>query len=186
MPRLTPLVMGVLVVLLAGCASAAIGDPTAPASVFATSSPSHGPDSPAPSPTQAPTAAPDSPSPSPSQAATAAPDSLPSPPTDVTARSNGPGKPGTMFKVHLTWTQAAPTDSYRIYEYETGEGPGYGKCVFDKAMAGLLMETQPGATSADVSLDSAVTGAGVRCLYVLALNPAGESAPTLAWRSEAG
>ena len=183
MPRLTPLVMGVLVVLLAGCASAAIGEPTAPASVFATSSPSHGPDSPAPSPTQAPTAAPDSPSPSPSQAATATPDSLPSPPTDVTARSKGPGKPGTMFKVYLTWTQAAPMDAYRIYKYETGEGPGYGKCVFDKAMAGLLMETQPGATSADVSLDSAVSGAGVRCLYVVALNAAGESSPMLAWRS---
>ena len=186
MPRLAPLVMGVLVVLLAGCATAAIDLPTAPASVSATSSPSPEPGSSSLSPSQAPTAAPDSPSPSPSQAATAAPDSLPSPPTHVTATSNGPGNPGTMFKVHLTWTQAAPTDSYRIYEYQTGAGPGYGKCVFDKAMAGLLMETQPGATSADVSLDSAVTGAGVRCLYVLALNPAGESAPTLAWRSEAG
>jgi len=183
MPRLTPLVMGVLAVLLAGCASAAIGEPTAPASVFATSSPSHGPDSLAPSPTRAPTAAPDSPSPSPSQAATATPDSLPSPPTHVTATSDGPGNPGTMFKVHLTWTQTAPADSYRIYEYQTGAGPGYGKCVFDKAMAGLLMETQPGATSADVSLDSAVTGAGVRCLYVVALNAAGESSPMLAWRS---
>jgi hypothetical protein len=48
------------------------------------------------------------------------------------------------------------------------------------------METQPGATSADISLDSAVSGAGVRCLYVLALNPAGESPPTLAWKSESG
>jgi hypothetical protein len=28
-----------------------------------------------------------------------------------------------MFKVHLTWTQAAPMDAYRIYKYETGEGP---------------------------------------------------------------
>ena len=72
-------------------------------------------------------------------------------------------------------------DAYRIYKYETGEGLGYGKCVFDKAMAGLLIETQPGATSADVSLDSAVTGAGVRCLYVVALNAAGESSPMLAW-----
>jgi hypothetical protein len=90
-----------------------------------------------------------------------------------------------MFNVHLTWTQAAPMDAYRIYKYETGEGPGYGKCVFDKAMAtlGLLTETQPGATSADVSLDSAVTGAGVRCLFVVALNAAGESSPLLAWRS---
>jgi hypothetical protein len=88
-----------------------------------------------------------------------------------------------MFKVHLTWTQAAPMDAYRVYKYETGEGPGYGRCVFDKAMAGLLTETQPGATSADVSLDSAVSGAGVRCLYVVALNAAGESSPILAWRS---
>jgi hypothetical protein len=168
MPRLTPLVMGVLVVLLAGCAGAATGGPTAPASVSSTSSPSH---------------VPDSSSPPPSQAATATPGSSPSPPTGVAATSKGPGKPGTMFKVQLTWAQAAPTDAYRIYKYETGEGPGYGKCVFDKAMAGLLMETQPGATSADVSLDSAVTGAGVRCLYVVALNAEGESSPTLAWRS---
>ena len=168
MPRLMPLVMGVLALLLAGCASAVIDQPAATASVSAPLSTS---------------SEPGSSSLSPSQAATAAPDSLPSPPTDVTARSNGPGKPGTMFTVHLTWTQAAPMDAYRIYKYETGEGPGYGKCVFDKAMAGLLTETQPGATSADVSLDSAVTGAGVRCLYVVALNAAGESAPTLAWRS---
>ena len=169
MPRLTPLVMGVMVVLLAGCTAAAIDQPTAPASVSATPSQSSEPNSPSPSPSQA--------------TPTAAPVSLPSPPTDVTAKSKGPGNPGTMFKVQLTWTQAAPTDTYRIYKYETGEGPGYGKCVFDKAMAALLMETQPGATSADVSLDSAVTGAGVRCLYVVALNAAGESSPTLAWRS---
>ena len=45
------------------------------------------------------------------------------------------------------------------------------------------METQQAATSADVSLDSAVRGAGVGCLYVVALNAAGESSPTLAWRS---
>jgi hypothetical protein len=183
MPRLTLLVMGVLVVLLAGCAAPAIDRPTAAASGVATSSPSHEPDSPAPSATQAPTGAPDSPSPSPSQASTATPDSLPSAPTGVTARSEGPGKPGTMFQVHLTWTQAAPTDAYRIYKYETGEGPGYGKCVFDKAMAGLLLETRLGATSADISLDSAVSGAGVRCLYVVALNAGGESSPMLAWRS---
>ena len=168
MPRLTPLVMGVLVVLIAGCASAAIDRPTATASVSATSSPSSDPGS-----SLVP----------PSQAATAAPVSPPSPPTDVTGRSNGPGKPGTTFTAHLTWIQSAPTDAYRIYKYETGEGPGYGKCVLDKAIAVLLVETQPGATSADVSLDSAVTGAGVRCLYVVAMNAAGESSPTLAWRS---
>ena len=88
-----------------------------------------------------------------------------------------------MFKVSLTWTRAAPMDAYRIYNYRTGEGPGFGKCVFDNATADLLAVTQPGATSADVSLDSAETGAGVRCLYVVALNAAGESSPTLAWRS---
>ena len=85
MPRLTPHVMGVLVVLLAGCASEAIGEPTAPASVFVTSSPSHGPDSPSPSPSQA-----------------ATPDSLQSPPTDITGSSKGPGKPGTMFKPNFS------------------------------------------------------------------------------------
>ncbi len=166
MPRLTPLVMGVLVVLLAGCAPAAIDKPTATASVSATSTPS---------------SEPDSPSLAPSQAATAAPDSLPSPPTDVTATSDGPGKPGTMFTVKVTWAQAAPTDSHRIYEYQTGEGPGYGTCLFDTAKVSPLAETLSGATSAEVSLDSAVTGAGVRCLYVVALNAAGESSPMLAW-----
>jgi hypothetical protein len=88
-----------------------------------------------------------------------------------------------MFAVHLSWTPAEAEDAYRIYNYRTGEGPGFGKCVFDKARAELLTETQPGATSADVSLDEAETGAGVRCLYVVALNAAGESSPTLAWRS---
>jgi hypothetical protein len=87
-----------------------------------------------------------------------------------------------MFTIHLSWTSAATGDAYRIYEYDTGAGPGYGKCVFDKARGWQLMETGPGATSADVALDSAVTGAGVRCLYVVARNAAGESSPTLAWR----
>jgi hypothetical protein len=179
MPRLTPLVTTVLAVILAGCATAAVDQPTAPASVSADSSASSEFDG----PSLTPPAAAVSPAPSPSQAATAAPDSLPLPPTDLTARSNDPGKPGTMIKVHVAWTPAAPTDAYRIYQYQTGEGPGYGKCVFDKALAGLLMETQSGATSADVALDSAVTGAGVRCLYVVSLNAAGESSPLLAWRS---
>ena len=91
-----------------------------------------------------------------------------------------------MFRVYLTWTQAAPTDAYRVYENQTGEGPGYGKCVFDKTKATPLAETPSGATSADVSLDSAVTGAGVRCLYVVALNATGESSPTLGWHDRLG
>ena len=181
MPRLTPLVTAVLAVILAGCATAAVDQPTAPANVSASARPSLESGSPSSASAQAPTAVPDGSSASPSQAATAAPDSLPSPPTDVTATSNDPGKPGTMIKVHLTWTPAAPTDAYRIYKYETGVGPP--ECVLDMTKAGLLIETQPGATSADVSLDSAVTGAGARCIYVVAVNGAGESAPTLAWRS---
>lgn len=182
MPRLTPLVVGVLVILLAGCAAAAIDQPTAPASVSATSSPSSEPGSSSLSPTQAPTPAPDSLSPSPSQAATATPDSLPSPPTDVTARSTGPGT-GAMIKVYLTWTQAVSTDAYRVYEYQTGEVPNP-ECVFNKELGGgPLGETQPGATSVEVKLDAAVTGAGTRCLYVVAVNAAGESSPILAWRS---
>jgi hypothetical protein len=56
-------------------------------------------------------------------------------------------------------------------------------CVFDKTIAGPPLETEPGAARADVSLDSAVSGAGVRCLYIVALNATGESAPTLAWQS---
>jgi hypothetical protein len=168
MKRLTPLVTGVLAVLLAGCTTAAIDQPTEPASASATSSPS----------SEA-----NIPSPSLSQAATSGPDSLPWPPTDVTARSDASGKPGTMFTVHLSWTPAGADNAYRIYNYRTGEGPGFGKCVFDKATAEPLAVTQPGATSADVSLDEAETGAGVRCVFVVALNAAGGSAPTLAWRS---
>ena len=166
MPRLTPLVTAVLAITLAGCATAAIDQPTA-ASVSATSSPSSEPNSPSPSPSQA--------------TPTATPDSLPSPPTDVTARSEGSGELGTMFTVHLSWTPAGVEDAYRIYIYRTGTGPEL--CVLDRATAVLLTETQPGAMSADVSLHEAETGGGERCLYVVAVNAAGESSPTLAWQS---
>jgi hypothetical protein len=47
----------------------------------------------------------------------------------------------------------------------------------------LLAETQPGATSVEVQLHAAETGAGTRCLYVVAANAAGESSPVLAWDS---
>jgi hypothetical protein len=88
-----------------------------------------------------------------------------------------------MFTVRLGWAPVTGADAYRVYEYQTGAGPDYGKCALDTAKARQALETGPAATSADVILDSAVTGAGVRCLFVLAVNAAGESAPTLAWRS---
>jgi hypothetical protein len=97
--------------------------------------------------------------------------------------SRSSGKPGTKITVHLSWAPAGSEDAFRIYNYRTGEGPGFGKCIFDTTTAELLAVTQPGATSADVSLDEAETGAGVRCIYVVSVNAAGESAPTLAWRS---
>jgi len=88
-----------------------------------------------------------------------------------------------MFTVHLSWAGGQATDGYRVYKYETGEVPNP-QCVFDKELSGgPLVEAQPGTTSVDVKLDSAVTGAGTRCLYIVAVNAAGESSPILAWRS---
>jgi hypothetical protein len=88
-----------------------------------------------------------------------------------------------MITVKITWAGATPTDTYRIYQYQTGEVPNP-ECVFSKELGGgPLAETPPGATSAEVKLDAAVTGAGTRCLYVVAANAAGESSPVLGWRS---
>lgn len=172
-----PLITWVLVILLAGCSSAAPERATIPASVPATSSASAEPDTPSPSPSQVPTRAPNSPSPS------VAP---PSAPAGVTAKSAGGEKPGTMITVRITWAGATATDTYRIYVYRTGEVPNP-ECVFNAEQVGGLLaslaETQPGATSAKVKLDAAETGAGTRCLYIVAVNAAGESSPVLAWRS---
>jgi hypothetical protein len=89
-----------------------------------------------------------------------------------------------MFTVQLTWDGGAATAAHRIYMYDTGEVPN-ATCVFDTAWGGgPLVETQPGATSVDVELDSAVTGSGTRCLYIVAVNAAGESSPVLAWSSD--
>lgn len=174
MRHLWPLLAWFLVLLLAGCGSAAPERPTVPASAPATSSASAEPDTPSPSPSPVPTRAPNSHSPSLSP---------PSPPSDIIAKSAGGEKPGTMITVQITWAGATATDSYRVYEYQTGEVPNP-ECVFNKEQGGgRLAETQPGATSVEVKLDAAVTGAGTRCLYVVAVNAAGESSPVLAWRS---
>jgi hypothetical protein len=92
-----------------------------------------------------------------------------------------------MITFQLTWTGAAATNAYRIYRYSTGEVPNP-TCVFNEELgwgplAEMLAETQPGATSVEVQLHAAETGAGTRCLYVVAVNAAGESSPVLAWDS---
>jgi hypothetical protein len=176
MSRATPLIAGVLVVLLAGCATAVTDQPTSPPGASDLLSSGRAPDSPSPSPSLVSAGSPVIASPSPS---------TPPAPTDVAAKSAGPGKPGTMFTVHLTWAGAAATDRYRIYKTYTGETRDP-RCVFNKELSGgPLVETQPGATGVEVELDSAETGAGTRCLYVVAVSAAGESAPMLAWSSSA-
>ena len=168
MSRLTPLVMGVLAVLLAGCASAAIDQPTATASVSATSTPSSEPTAPLSHrhrrrrrrqrPRLAPVAA-----------------------DRCHRQERGPRGTGNHVQGLHHVDPGGADGRVPHLRVRDGRGPGDGTCLFDKAKASPLAETLSGATSADVSLDSAVTGAGVRCLYVVALNAAGESSPTLAW-----
>jgi hypothetical protein len=92
-----------------------------------------------------------------------------------------------MITVRLSWTGAAATDTYRVYKHSTGEVPNP-TCVLNaelsaEPLAELLGETQPGATGVEVKVHAAETGAGTRCLYVVAVNAAGESSPVLAWDS---
>ena len=143
---------GIIAALLAGCTAGGPASPTA----------------------AVPTAAP---SPSQSAAGQVAPPA----PTHVTGVSHKPayylGKP---YLVHLAWRPAAgPATAFAVYEYNTGEGPGYGMCSASQARR--VLDTRVGATAANATLGG-VTGAGVACLFVAAYNAAGVSPLVLAWK----
>jgi len=152
---------GIIAALLAGCTA---GGPASPTAAVPTAAPS----------AAAPTVAP---SPSPSAAGQVAPPA----PVHVTGVSHKPayylGKP---YLVHLAWRPAAgPATAFAVYEYDTGEGPGYGKCSAGQARR--VLDTRVGATAANATLGG-VTGAGVACLFVAAYNAAGVSPLVLAWK----
>jgi hypothetical protein len=78
----------------------------------------------------------------------------------------------------FAWRSSAdPTTWFRIYEAETGEGPGPITC-FDVNSAGarLVLETKPGARSAQLIAEMSV-GGGEACFWLTAVSDAEESSP---------
>jgi hypothetical protein len=106
-------------------------------------------------------------------------DAPPAAPTSVAARTTAMVCPGASsagkarcVSATFSWTPAAGTAIYRIYEDSSGAGVG-AAC---HAGSGALLATTPAnATSLTVEPISPVAGSGERCFYVAAANAAGES-----------
>jgi hypothetical protein len=78
----------------------------------------------------------------------------------------------------LTWQSGADQETwFRIYMSGTGEGDGNDipTCSDVQGEAQVVLETEPGARSAQL-LAELSTGGGYTCLWITAVNEAGESA----------
>jgi hypothetical protein len=67
---------------------------------------------------------------------------------------------------------------FRIYTASTGEDPA-ATCVTAQASAKVRLDTQPGATTAQI-FDPMAVGGGQICWWIASVNDAGESAKTAA------
>jgi hypothetical protein len=126
--------------------------------------------------TAAPSAAP---SVAPSVVAAAATIHLPPAPTNFTAKQHVGVVPcpspadASCSQTDLAWQSSADASTwFRIYATGTGEGPD--TCADVQSNAEVVLETKPGAKSAQVFAELA-TGGGETCLWITAVNSAGES-----------
>jgi hypothetical protein len=134
--------------------------------------------SPAPLATSNQTAAPSATvaaSPTPSAAV-----ALPPAPTNFTVKQRQGTVPcpspadASCSQTDLAWQSNADASTwFRIYDAGTGEGPI--ACTDVKGQAVVELETKPGARSAQLFAELA-TGGGETCLWITAVNSAGESA----------
>ena len=121
--------------------------------------------------------------PTPGVAASAAPQ-LPPAPTDFTAtRKSGsvpcPSSEESCSQTDLAWQSAADQGTtFRIYTTGTSEDPS-ATCLTVQASAKVRLDTQPGATSAQI-FDPMAVGGGQICWWIASVNDAGESAKTAA------
>jgi len=108
----------------------------------------------------------------------------PAAPTDFTALvENGtvpcpspdPSYPDVPCKqTNLAWTYgSAPGTRFRIYRVWIGEDPN-ATCATSETQASVVLETKPGITSGHL-FDEVSVGGGPLCLWVTAVNAAGES-----------
>jgi len=113
------------------------------------------------------------------QSSTAPP--LPPVPTNFTAKQQpgsvpcpSPNPDATCTQTDLAWKSNADASTwFMIYEAGTGEGPD--TCGDVQGDAEVVLETNPGARSARLFAELA-TGGGETCLWITAVNDAGESA----------
>lgn len=112
-------------------------------------------------------------------------DQAPAAPTDFTALvENGsvpcpspdPSYPDSSCKqTNLAWTYgSAPGTWFRIYRISIGEDPS-ATCATSETQASAVLETKPGITSAHLFNEVSV-GGGPLCVWITAVNAAGESA----------
>ena len=105
---------------------------------------------------------------------------LPPAPTNFTAKQRQGTVPcpspqdASCSQTDLTWQSNADASTwFRIYNAGTGEGPV--ACGDVQGQAAVVLETKPGARSAQLFAELA-TGGGESCLWIAAVNKAGESA----------
>ena len=108
---------------------------------------------------------------------------LPPAPTDFTAKLHAEYAPCpspnpddfSCSQTDLTWQSTAdPGTWFRIYTAGTGQGDDPVTCSDVRGEAQLRLETKPGARSAQL-ISELSTGGGETCLWITAVNDAGES-----------
>jgi hypothetical protein len=129
------------------------------------------------------------PAPSATSTAGRSSDQLPSAPGSFTASERAgsvscpspdpsldPSDPNVSCKqTDLTWTPTSGAGTwFRIYRAWTSEGDPVPTCADVETEASLILDTAPGATSAKV-FEGFATGQGAQCLWVTAVDAAGES-----------
>jgi hypothetical protein len=109
---------------------------------------------------------------------------LPPAPTNFTAKQREGVVPcpspadASCSQTDLAWQSDADASTwFRIYATGASEGPG--TCAKVQGMAEVVLETKPGARSAQLFQELA-TGGGETCLWIAAVNAAGESVRTAA------
>jgi hypothetical protein len=117
------------------------------------------------------------------RAAAAQPSTAPEPPpvpTNFTAKQHqgsvpcpSPNAGAYCMQTDLAWqSNADASTSFKIYEASTGEGPT--TCGDVQGQAQVVLETKPGAKSAQL-FNEIATGGGATCLWITAINSSGES-----------
>ena len=173
-----------LALLLAGCGTAAATPTAQPAAdtPAATDTPTAIPAGPTPTPIAGATAAP---TPTTAPKPTSTPLGKPPAPTSFTATYRAgsvpcpsPDDAYSCRAADLAWQSSAASGTwFKIYQSWTGEGGA--TCTDAQPDESVAIQTAPNARTA-VLYNVTATGGGTRCLWITAVNGAGESAQVAA------